>query len=120
MLDVPAGTLVLEPAADKGFRQPFQGSSWASLRAPLAVGIGDAAELVCIGVTLDHLGRWRPCAWHLVLHRQGGGQGGGDWTHLYRVLHEHGRPLTLLDQARPGDARVALRHHALRRAGRMA
>ena len=121
MLDVPAGTDVLEPVANEGSPRPSRGSPWASLCAPIPVGIGDMAELVCIGIARDHLGRWRRCAWHLVLHRQAsGGRGGGDWTHLYRVLHEHGRPLALLDQARPGDARVALRHHALHSTGRRA
>ena len=117
MLDVPAGTDVLEPAADEGSRRSSREPSWESLCAPLAVGAGDVAELVCIGIARDHLGRWRHCAWHLVLHRQ---EPGSHWTHLYRVLHEHGRPLALLDQARPGDARVSLRHHALCRAGRTA
>ena len=117
MLDVPAGAGNPDPdlATDHEL--------WGPLCAELAVAAGDAAELVCVGIARDHLGRWRRCAWHLVLHRHGGerpdGRNEGDWTHLYRVLTEHGRPLALLDQARPGDARAILRHHALRRAGRM-
>ena len=118
MLDVPAGAgnPDPDPAADHELRD--------ALCTGLAVAAGDTAELVCAGIARDHLGRWRRCAWHLVLHRHRGkhlgGRNGGDWTHLYRVLTEHGRPLALLDQARPGDARTILRHHALRRAGWMA
>ncbi len=103
MLDVPAPLrdVAQDLAVDR---------SWEPLCRRLAVNGGDAYELVCVGTARDHLGRRRRCAWHLVLHRQAG----GDWTHLYRVLPEHGGTLVLLDQARPGDARAALRHHALR------
>ena len=104
MLDVPA--LAKDLAEDPGLAAD---RSWEPLCRRLAVAGRDAAELVCVGTARDHLGRRRRCAWHLVLHRRDG----GDWTHLYRVLPEHGRVLVLLDRARPGDARDALRHHAI-------
>ncbi len=103
MLDVPS--LLQDVAQDLAVDR-----SWEPLCRRLVVSGGDAAELVCVGTARDHLGRRRRCAWHLVLHRHAG----GDWTHLYRVLPEHGGTLVLLDQARPGDARAALRHHAIR------
>ena len=106
MLDVPA---LAEDVAEQ-FGLAAVDRSWEPLCRSLAVDPGDASELVCVGTVRDHLGRRRRCAWHLVLHRRAG----GDWTHLYRVLPEHGRTLVLLDRARPGDARDALRHHVLR------
>ncbi|WP_419727899.1 hypothetical protein [Lichenicola sp.] len=83
------------------------------LRRPLFVGAGDETEYVCSSALTDHLGRARPAAWHLVLHRAGG----ETWTHLYRVLPDHGgHVMVLLARACAGDAREALRRIAVRAA----
>lgn len=80
----------------------------------LTVAPSDETEFVCIGITLDHCGRRRRCGWHLVLHRVPDGGPDPVWTHLYRVLPEHGdRVLVLLHRAEPGDRREALRRHAV-------
>lgn len=87
------------------------------LRAPLTVAPGDETEHVCMGVISDHVGRTRPCGWHLVLHRAArtGQPGTEAWTHLYRVVPDHGgRVMVMLHRARAGDQREELRREAVR------
>lgn len=89
------------------------------LVAPLRVGPDDEAEFVCMERRRDHLNRHRPCAWHVVLHR-GGGPDAPSWTHLYRVVPEHGGVLVLLHRAVAGDRRACLRRLAGEAAGAQA
>lgn len=87
------------------------------LRAPIAVAPGDETEHVCLGAIVDHIGRARPCGWHLVLHRaaRDAHPGTEAWTHLYRVMPDHGgRVLVLLHRACAGDQREELRREAVR------
>ncbi len=77
----------------------------ALLSAPIATGPRDSTLFLCLG-RVRHLGRWRPCGWHLAVHHD---EEGESWTHLYRVLAEHGdRLLVLLHRAAPGERRVRM------------
>ncbi|MGI4748015.1 MAG: hypothetical protein ACRYGI_20025 [Janthinobacterium lividum] len=87
------------------------------LRARIDVAPGDETEHVCLGVVVDHIGRARPCGWHLVLHlaARDAQPGTGAWTHLYRVMPDHGgQVMVLLHRARAGDQREELRREAVR------
>lgn len=87
------------------------------LRARIDVAPGDETEHVCLGVVVDHVGRARFCGWHLVLHRpaRDAELGAEMWTHLYRVVPDHGgRVMVLLHRARTGDQREELRREAVR------
>lgn len=109
LLDVPTLAELPRPC-ETGTAAPILDDR---LRRPLVVAAGDETEYVCGSALSDHLGRLRPAGWHLVLHRQGG----ENWTHLYRVLPDHGgRVMVMLHRARAGDARMSLRRVAVRAA----
>lgn len=109
--------IALERTGPASIARAMDDALSGQLRARLDVAPGDETEHVCLGVVVDHVGRTRPCGWHLVLHRavRDGQPDTEAWTHLYRVMPDHGgRVMILLHRARAGDQREELRREAVR------